>query len=102
MGAKPILTVSTVAMGFAALVSSAAFAGASGETAATAAVQGQPKTAPREDRSRRVCRDVTPSGSRLVRRLCRTQAEWDASAQRSQDGLFEQQTETTTSTASPR
>ena len=96
MSAKPILTISTVAMGFAALATGAVFADATGEFAAGAAMQAPPKSAQNEDRSRRICRDVTPSGSRLVRRLCRTQAEWDESAQRSQDGLFKQQTETTT------
>ena len=96
MVAKPILTATTAAMGFAAVVVGATFAGATGETVATAAVQSQPKSTQNEDRSRRICRDVTPSGSRLVRRLCRTQAEWDESAQRSQDGLFKQQTDTTT------
>lgn len=42
------------------------------------------------DRSKRVCRNVTPTGSRMTKRVCRTQAEWDAEAERAarllQDG----------------
>jgi len=42
------------------------------------------------DRSKRVCRNMTPTGSRMTKRVCRTQAEWDAEAERAarllQDG----------------
>ena len=96
MAAKPRLA--TV---LGALLLSAAVAGASVGSEAGAAMQGKQKST-RDDGSRRICRDITPSGSRLIRRLCRTQAEWDESAQRSQDGLFKQQTETTTTYAAPR
>ncbi len=92
MVAKPILTA--LALGFGALLVGTALAGATGGSAAAAA-QGEPKTT-QEDGSRRVCRDVTPSGSRLIRRICRTKAEWDRSADRTRTGVFETQTETTT------
>ena len=92
MVAKPNLTA--LMMGLAALAA-AAGAGAVWGPAADAAVQDQPKSTQKGE-SRRICRDVTPSGSRLIRRLCRTQAEWDRSQDKSADGLFEQQTETTT------
>ena len=84
MVAKP--NVAALALGLAAL---AATAGAG------AAAQDQPKSTEKAE-SRRICRDVTPSGSRLTRRLCRTQAEWDRTRTKSADGLFETQTETST------
>lgn len=90
MGTKPIVTVSSLAMGFGALLMGTALAGVTGGSAADAAVQEQPKAA-QGDRSRRVCRVITPTASRLTRRVCRTQEEWDASSQRAQDGLLDHQ-----------
>ena len=37
-----------------------------------------------EDRARRVCRTITPTSSRLVRRVCRPQHEWDEEMKASQ------------------
>jgi len=41
-------------------------------------------------KSRRVCRMITPTGSRLALRSCRTKAEWDALTLQSQRGADEQ------------
>lgn len=94
MGAKPILTASALAMGFGVLMAGTPLAGLTGSLAAAAA-EGQPK-ATQNDGSRRICRYLTPSGSRLTRRVCRTQAEWEASADRTQEGVLEFQRENTT------
>ena len=69
-------------------------AGGLGSVAATAQEQG--KSAAQPDNSRRVCRTEIPSGSRLARRTCRTQAEWDESQYRTQDGVLRHQTTRTT------
>jgi hypothetical protein len=85
MSTKLIGTASGLTMGLAALLSGATFAGF-----ATAAVASE-QTAAQGDTSRRVCRSITLSGSRLSRRVCRTQAEWDASRDRTQDGVLQHQ-----------
>ncbi|HEY5723232.1 MAG TPA: hypothetical protein VIT45_13005 [Allosphingosinicella sp.] len=40
---------------------------------------------------KRVCRIVTPTGSRLVERICRTQEEWDYNEKKAQDALLKSQ-----------
>ena len=70
--------------GAATVGTSAAVAGAG--TQATTANQPNPS----EDRSRRVCRSVTPSGTRLAIRTCRTQAEWDEQANQARHRMDEQ------------
>ena len=77
MGAKSILAASALAIGFGALWASP---GVTGEPAAAAATAAQPKAA-RNDRSRRVCRNLVRSGTRLSTRYCRTQQEWDEAAE---------------------
>ena len=68
MGVKPIVTASALAIGFGALWATPAFTGGS---VAAAAAEGQPKAAP-NDTSRRVCRNLIRSGTRLSTRYCRT------------------------------
>ena len=89
---KSVLTASVVALAIGA-ASSAAY-GAGDPPAATPA-ETQTKTS-EPDRSRRVCRNLTPSGSRMTRRTCRTQAVWNASMDRAQDGLLQYQMENAT------
>jgi hypothetical protein len=88
MRMTPIKTATGLAIAFAVAVTGAALSGD-----ATAAAQGDKA---KEDKSRRVCRTVTPSGSRLTRRVCRSQADWDATQQKAQDGLLDQQLKETT------
>jgi hypothetical protein len=90
MDSKPFLAASAMAMGFCAFFAGATFSGAIGASAAYAAVQSQPASA-QPDRSRRVCRNVTPTSSRLTQRVCRTQADWDRSQDRTQDGVLQHQ-----------
>lgn len=63
--------------------------GASTIGAGAASAAGEQPTA-RDDASRRICRMVTPTGSRLAIRSCRTKAEWDEEAAQSRRGAEEQ------------
>ena len=84
MARKPIARISAV-MGIAALLAGTAFVGATGVAAAP------DKDNAAKDRSRRVCRTVMPSGSRLTQRVCRTQGEWDETQDKVQDGVLQHQ-----------
>jgi len=59
------------------------------EMSPTAAANAKSKAGKKAEK--RVCRVVTPTGSRLVERICRTQAEWDGAEKQAQDGLMKQQ-----------
>ena len=88
MGVKSIAKGSAYAAGLAAFVAGSLF---TGQFAANA----KPK-AGKEDTSRRVCRMVMPTGSRMTTRICRTQAEWDRSQDQTQDGVLQHQVKETT------
>jgi len=77
MGKKPIVAASAAAVALAALWTGTAFAGRSAPSAAGGAVETQITA---KDTSRRVCRNLVISGTRLTTRYCRTQAEWDQAA----------------------
>ena len=49
------------------------------------------KEAKKRDPSKTVCQTIIPSGTRLGKRICRTQQEWDDEARAAQDGVFDQQ-----------
>lgn len=91
MSVKPVGTASALVMGLGALLAGAAFTGTTGASAADAAVQQAQPKAQEGERSRRICRTITPSGSRLTRRVCRTQAEWDENEHRTQEGVLRHQ-----------
>lgn len=95
MGTKPIVRACALAMGFGALLVGTALVAATGASSAAADVQAEPK-ATAKDTSRRICRNLTPSGSRLNRRVCRRQAEWDESADAAQEGLLKHQVDQAT------
>ena len=90
MGVKPVAKMSALTMGLGALLAGTALASATGASSAAADVQAEPK-ATAKDNSRRICRNLTPSGSRLTRRVCRTQAQWDDTADTAQEGLLKHQ-----------
>lgn len=90
MGVNPVKRGTALAIGLSALVAGTALAGATGAFAANAAAVQEEDSA-KQDRSRRVCRSVMPSGSRLSRRVCRTQAEWDQNRDKTQQGVLEHQ-----------
>ena len=87
MRAKRMMTAAALSMG---LGLASVGAPLPGDSAAA-----KPK-ADEEDTSRRVCRNLTPSGTRLTTRVCRTQAEWAKSMDKTQDSVLQQQIETTT------
>ena len=83
MRARQVITVAALAMGLGVL-------GAAPAVADEAAGTSQPKKA-KSDTSRIICRNLVPSGTRMSSRICRTQAEWDASRDKSQDNLLRHQ-----------
>lgn len=87
MSGKPIATGSALTMGFAVLIAGAVLAPATGATAAGASAETQRKV--NDERTRRVCRTITPTSSRLTTRVCRTQAEWEQSMREAQDSFLE-------------
>ncbi len=93
MGAKLIATAAVLAMGLGGLWAVPASAEDSPGTQ-------KPKKA-KDDPSRRICKNVTPVGTRLTTRVCRTKAEWDASMDKTQDGVLKSQTNESTQYARP-
>ena len=83
---EPFVKVVALAMGLAVLGAGPAMARDAGEPQAAA----KPKAA-KKDPSRRVCRNIIPSGSRLSIRDCRTQGDWDRAAEEAQEGALSQQ-----------
>ena len=83
MGARQIIAVATLAIGLSALGADMAFAEGPAGTS-------QPAKA-KPDGSRKVCVLVVPTGSRMSSRICRTQAEWDASRDKTADSLLRHQ-----------
>ncbi len=79
MSIKSIASMATAAMAVSALV------------AVPTVAQAGPKTRVGGDPSKRVCKITTPTGSRLVERICRTQEEWDYNQRKAQESLFQQQ-----------
>lgn len=87
MAMKPMVAASALAMGFGALWASP---GLTGGSAPAATAESQPKA---NETSRRVCRNLVRSGTRLSTRYCRTQAEWDAAGEGARRFLQEGQEE---------
>lgn len=87
MSAGPIKTATTLAIAIAVMLTGPSLASVGG-----VATEGEVE----KDKSSRVCRTVTPSGSRLTRRVCRSQEEWDSTQQKAQDGALDQQLKQTT------
>jgi hypothetical protein len=81
MGAKRKIVALTMALG-------ALLAGTIAPTAAAAKEKSN-----RTDQSRRVCRSVTPIGTRLATRVCRPAAEWAEMESKEQKGVIERQSE---------
>ena len=78
------------------ILASAALALSLGGLGATPAAADDPSTAPlgenaKDDANRRICRSVRPTGTRMATRVCRTQAQWDRSRDKTQDGMLQHQ-----------
>jgi hypothetical protein len=86
MAAKTIGSVPKLAMAAAVLLGGALIGQEMSPSAAANA-----KTKADKKASKRVCRVVTPTGSRLVERICRTQGDWDVAEKQAQEGLMKQQ-----------
>ena len=86
MGLKSIVRTSALAMGMGAMLASSMLA-----VASPAAAKKK-----KDDTSRRVCKVITPTGSRMTTRICRTQEEWDRSADKTAEGVLRHQTTETT------
>jgi len=83
MGSMRMVAMAVLGAGLCAL-------GATGAYAGDGTATSQPKKA-KDDPSRRVCRTIMPSGSRLTTRICKTQEAWDLAQDKSQDGVLQHQ-----------
>ena len=83
---KPISTGSALTRGFALLLAGAVMTTVTGAAAAGASAEAQRDA--NDARTRRVCRSIMQTPSRLTRRVCRTQGEWDASMRDQQDSFL--------------
>lgn len=77
------------------MIAAALVTGASASVPAAVAQEGagKPKPGSAADPSKKVCRNIVLTGTRMSKRFCRTQAEWDQSASKAQDYLRDGQTE---------
>lgn len=57
--------------------------------ATSPALAGDPSSKPKEDPSRRICKEQTPTGSRFTRRVCKTADEWQRDEQFAQNRIDE-------------
>jgi hypothetical protein len=85
MSGKSIMAAIALAVGI------AAFGTGSAVAAYGASEAGDGGKSAKTDRSRRVCRSIVLSGTRMATRYCRTQEEWDRSSDKSRDFLLEGQ-----------
>ena len=95
MRAGTMMLASALVLGFGAMGASPALAQ---DVAGQSAEQSATPPARAVDTSRRVCRNIRPTGSRLGTRQCRSQADWNRDAEETQDGLLRHQLENTIGT----
>ena len=81
MGLTRIVMIGALAMGLGAVGTAPAVAGDGDKKAKLA----------KDDPSRRVCKNIVKVGTRLSTRICRTQAEWALSMDKSQDSVLQSQ-----------
>jgi hypothetical protein len=86
MSRKAISTGSALTVGLSVLLAGAALAPTRAAAADGASLEAQRDAS--DARTRRVCRSIMQTPSRLTRRVCRTQAEWDASMHDQQDSFL--------------
>lgn len=88
MGTGRISIAFAAALGVAAFGTGAAIAAGGPETAGSS--EAQPLKS-KNDTSKRICRNIVQSGTRMSTRYCRTQAEWDRAAEKNQEFLLQGQ-----------
>ena len=81
MGAMRIVAIAALALGLSSL----------GTVPAVAAEGAKKPKMADDDPSRRVCKNMIPVGTRLSTRVCRTQKEWAAGMDKTQDGVLKSQ-----------
>lgn len=91
MGLTRSVTIAALAMGLSALGTAPAVAGDGAKKPGLA----------KDDASRRVCKNIVKVGTRLSTRICRTQAEWATSMDKSQDSVLQSQLTDHTTYAKP-
>ena len=91
MRAKPTVIACALMMGFGAFGASTALAGENAGAGSGTATEADTKVAKKKDISRRLCRTLVASGTRLPSRACRTQEQWDSAQDRAQDGHLQHQ-----------
>jgi len=57
--------------------------------AVSPALAGDPASKPKDDQSRRICKEQTPTGSRFTRRVCKSAEEWQRDEQFAQTRIDE-------------
>jgi hypothetical protein len=77
-------------VGKAMAAGTALVAGAFFWVGAASAAPADPVKPGKDDGSRRICKTITPSGSRLTLRRCKTAAEWDEAMWKTQEGALKQ------------
>jgi hypothetical protein len=80
--AKPVIAFATFAVAF-----GLAAAPVLAEQTQAAPDAAAPAAAKQQDKSKRVCKTVVPSGTRLGQRVCRTATEWEEQARMQGDFL---------------
>lgn len=75
MGTKFVAMAFLIAAGTSVSMADVVFAQDQATPAATDATK---------DTSKRVCRSVTPTGSRFAQRVCKTRAQWETDAEKAQ------------------
>ena len=95
MGAKRFVATSAMAMALGAMCAGAVLPGI--------AIAKEPKQRSAKDpKARRICRNVTPTGSRMPTRICRSEQQWNEIQDETSDGVLQfQMKEQTTYTQVP-
>jgi hypothetical protein len=77
MGAGRFITIMTICAAGGIMAASPAFAG------------DPPTKSPKDDPSKRICKEQTPTGSRFTRRVCKSAYEWQRDEEYSQTRVDE-------------
>jgi hypothetical protein len=81
MGIRGVAAGTVLTMALSLLCAGTALAGQSGPTKAAADAEG----------SKRICKNLTTTGSRLSHRICKRKSEWDLEAERARRHLLDLQ-----------
>lgn len=85
----PVGEYMEVSMGLKSIARAAMFAIGVGALATGAGLSAKK---PKDDTSKRVCKTVMPTGSRMTTRICKTPEEWAKMMDKTQEGVLAHQT----------